>query len=131
MVFTTWKERSKEDMKIHTKEFKCDINLGILLGKRGENIKFIQKETNTHISIMRGEKIIIITAYCNKNIENAIKIINELREKSKKDNQELQNYNNVDIKTNFNLQTADFPSLTSDVIKTTKKSINSIWGNKI
>ena len=116
MVFTTWKDRSKMQMQIITKEFKYDINFGLLLGRRGENIKLIQSTTNTHISIIREDKNIIITAYCKENIENAMKLIVELRENNQmqnfNENNRMQNFNeNNRMQNEFKLNSEDFPSL--------------------
>ena len=80
MGFITWKERSKMDLQIVTKEFKCDINPSIILGRRGENIKAIQSQTNTHITIIRENNNLIVTSYSMDNIIAAMELVNKLSE---------------------------------------------------
>ena len=96
MVFTTWKERSEKTMEIITQEFNCDINPSLILGRRGETIRDIQEKTNTHISILRENNIIIITAYAEDKIKEAMELVNNLPKKK------IQRYKKCE---RFNLST--------------------------
>ena len=155
MVFTTWKERSKRESTTVTKEFKCDINPSIILGRRGENIKRVQDATNTFITLERETNKIILVSYSEENINCAMDMINNLPEQNRNynnrqnyDNQQnynnrQKNYNNrqnYDNRQNyekdvemenkeFDLQNINFPTLSGCKPQTDDVKIeNSIWG---
>ena len=136
MSFTTWKERSNKKITMITKEFQCNINPSIILGRRGETIKNIQTDTSTHITLIRETGNIIITAYLEDNIQKAWNLIQNLSNNSYKNNSYKNNSydNNLDFSDNNldenNLDFSDnnFPTLGSTKIQN-KPTINTCWGN--
>ena len=119
MSFTTWKERSNTKITMTTKEFQCNINPSIILGRRGETIKNIQTDTSTHITLVRETGNIIITAYLEDNIQKAWNLIQNLSNNSYKNNLD-ENY--LDFSDN------NFPTLGSTKVQN-KPTINTCWGN--
>ena len=110
------------------KEFKCDINPSIILGRRGETIKNIQTDTSTHITLVRETGNIIITAYLEDNIQKAWNLIQNLSNNSYKNNSYKNNLdeNNLD-ENNLDFSDNNFPTLGSTTIQN-KPTINTCWG---
>jgi len=134
MSFTTWKERSNTKITMTTKEFQCNINPSIILGRRGETIKNIQTDTSTHITLVRETGNIIITAYLEDNIQKAWNLIQNLSNNSYKNNLDENNsYDNNSYKNNLDENYLDFsdnnfPTLGSTKVQN-KPTINTCWGN--
>ena len=134
MSFTTWKERSNTKITMTTKEFQCNINPSIILGRRGETIKNIQTDTSTHITLVRETGNIIITAYLEDNIQKAWNLIQNLSNNSYKNNLDENNsYDNNSYKNNLDENYLDFsdnnfPTLGRTKVQN-KPTINTCWGN--
>ena len=80
--FTTWKERSIRPPMI-SKIIFSEINPGVLIGRKGENIQKMEQESKCKIRIIRDENKIIISSFKEENVTNGINIVNKVIENYK------------------------------------------------
>ena len=117
--FTTWKERSIRPPMI-SKIIFSEINPGVLIGRKGENIQKMEQESKCKIRIIRDENKIIISSFKEENVTNGINIVNKVIENYKnRINDKLQNLNisRYDYKNNHFLEEHNFCPIEDNNIK--------------